>query len=118
MVLGAIVEEYLNMELSPSEIGSHRITTKSRPGMKSSDTPKPIIVKFNSYNTRRAVFDAKALLRGTKIFIQEDLTSHRRELLNAARRKSTVKRVWTYDGKISALLSLDLMTGRSPSGKA
>ncbi|XP_072172524.1 uncharacterized protein [Diadema setosum] len=102
-----VVKEHLDIELGLSDISrSDRITTKSRPGARSTEGPKPLIVKFSTYNTKRAVFDAKARLRGTRIFIQEDLTQHRRELINAAKQKSTVKRVWTNDGKITALLSL------------
>ena len=105
-VVREFVKERLNIELSRSDIArSHRITPKPRPGSTvRNENHKPIIVKFNTYNTRQAVFDAKSRLRGTKIFIQEDLTSHRRELLNAARQKSTVKRVWTNDGKITVLV--------------
>ena len=107
-VVREVVKERLNIELNPSDIArSHRITPKPKPGSTArSENPKPIIVKFNTYNTRQAVFDAKSRLRGTKIFIQEDLTPHRRELLNAARQKSTVKRVWTNDGKITVLVSV------------
>lgn len=107
-VVREFVKERLNVELTSSDIArSHRITPKPRPGSTArSENPKPIIVKFNTYNTRQAVFEAKSRLRGTRIFIQEDLTSHRRGLLNAAKQKSSVKRVWTNDGKITVLVSI------------
>ena len=71
-----VVNDQLDIDLNPAVIArSHRITAKPRPGTTNApsdrdrpDRPKPIIVKFGSYNIRRAVFEAKTRLRGTRIF--------------------------------------------------
>ena len=39
--------------------------------------PRPVIVKFTSYEPRRAVFTSKRKLKGTHIVITENLTSRR-----------------------------------------
>ena len=90
----------LNLHLNENDIArSHRITPRfGRKG----EGPNPIIVRFTTYNIRRRVFEAKAKLKGSNVFIQEDLTPLRRELLNKARKMPTVKRVRTSDGRITA----------------
>ena len=47
--------------------------------------PRPIVVKFSRYNTRRKVFVNKKTLKNTGISITESLTKHRMELLKKAK---------------------------------
>ena len=70
--------------------------------------PRPVIVKFTSYEPRRAIFTAKRKLKGTKFVITENLTRRRMELLRKARASAKVEASWTSDGRIVCLLS----TGR------
>ena len=59
--------------------------------------PRPIIVKFTSYESRRKTFTSKRKLKGTKLIITEHLTKKRAELLSKARTISVVKAAWTID---------------------
>ena len=52
--------------------------------------PRPIIVKFRSYETRRLVFSAKRRLKGTQFVITDNLTKRRNDLLNKVRSLDTV----------------------------
>ena len=70
----------------------------------SSNKPRPVIVKFVSYATRRQVFSAKRRLRGSKIVITENLTKRRSDLLNRTRAQPDIKAAWTTDGRIVCLL--------------
>ena len=66
--------------------------------------PRPIIVKFRSYETRRSVFSAKRLLKGTKFVVTENLTRRRNDLLKKVRSLDTVSYAWKTDGRIVCLL--------------
>ena len=91
----------LNVPVTPHSIDrSHRLG-RFQP---SSNKPRPVIVKFVSYETRRQVFSAKRRLKGTKIVITENLTRRRSELLNRTRAQPDVKCAWTTDGRIVCLL--------------
>ncbi|XP_072164256.1 uncharacterized protein [Diadema setosum] len=106
-VITDVVKKHLGITLQSSCIArSHRITPSSRQETERQQTPKPIIVKFAVYNTRQIVYDAKSRFKGSPIFVHEDLTLQRRSLVNAAAKKSSVKRVWTKDGKITALVKI------------
>ena len=91
----------LNVSVTPDCIDrSHRLG-RQQP---SSNKPRPIIVKFVSYETRRQVFSAKRRLKGGKVVITENLTRRRNELLNHTRTQPDVKCAWTTDGRIVCLL--------------
>ncbi len=64
-------------------INNEHIDRSHRLGQPRSDTdsdrPRPIIVKFASYETRRRVFTAKRKLKGTKLVVMENLTKRRSE---------------------------------------
>ena len=66
--------------------------------------PRPIIVKFRSYETRRSVFSAKRRLKGTKYVVTENLTRRRNDLLKKVRSLDTISCAWTTDGRIVCLL--------------
>ena len=81
-------------------------------------TTKPIIVRFTSYRKKREFYQARFNLKTTKIseiiasvqheveakiYINENLTQRRQELLAKARKMRKAKklvRVWTADGKL------------------
>ncbi|XP_072171180.1 uncharacterized protein [Diadema setosum] len=109
-----VVKTHLDISLDPTCISRiHRITPKPRSGVEGEKPgPKPIIVKFGSYNARQTVFNAKSRFKGSPIFVHEDLTSHRRKLVHAAKDRSSVRRVWTKDGKITALVRTEGMNDR------
>ena len=95
----------LQVELHPWEIGrSHRV---GKP--KSDGSPRPILVKFISYNVRRRIYEARKKLKTSKnpslkkVYINEDLTKENSKLAYEARQLRTQKRVvdtFTRDGRI------------------
>ena len=91
----------LNVPVTPQWIDrSHRLG-RFQP---SSNKPRPVIVKFVSYETRRQVFSAKRRLNGSKIVVTENLTKRRSEILNRTKSQPDVKAAWTTDGRIVCLL--------------
>ena len=75
----------------------------NRPDLNINDAtrkPRPTIVKFTSYESRRKTFTSKCKLKGTKLIITEHLTKRRAELLSKARALDIVKAAWTIDGRI------------------
>ncbi|XP_041486007.1 decorin-like [Lytechinus variegatus] len=59
-------------------------------------------MKFSRYNVRDAIYRNRMKLRGSKVYIHEDLTSYRSSLIFKARTSVNVKKTWTSDGKITA----------------
>lgn len=107
-VIRDISSSLLEVTLTENDIArSHRITPR---GGRREEQPNPIIVRFSTYNVRQRVYEAKTKLKGSDIFMQEDLTPIRRDLLNRARKMPNVKRVRTNDGRITAWRS-------TPDGK-
>lgn len=85
----------------------HRLPSKFK--------PRPIIVKFKCYDSKKAFYDARWKLRNfrnededklngaKKIYINENLTSQRRQLFSEVRKRAkqyTWHSVTTIDGKI------------------
>ena len=83
---------------------SHRMGRTS-PESAGTRNPRPVIVKFTSYEPRRAVFTSKRKLKGTHIVITENLTRRRVDLLRKARDSPNVEASWTSDGRIVCLLT-------------
>ena len=63
---------------------SHRMGRTS-PESAGTRKPRPMIVKFTSYEPRRAIFTSKRKLKGTHIVITENLTRRRVDLLRKSR---------------------------------
>ena len=81
---------------------THRIQPKKPPSGRS-DQPRPLIVKFARYNVRQKVYAARMKLKKTRIYIREDLTSSRQELIRDVLNCESIKKAWTNDGRIRAL---------------
>ena len=62
----------------------------------------PVLVKFSSLDTARKVFAAKSKLAKSGVFVLENLTKKRRDLLNAARSTFGPRSVWSDHGQILA----------------
>ena len=104
----------MGVPMSSSDIDrSHRVgkpEDKSRTGTrKSKKSTRDIIVKFSTYNARRKLFQIRKELRTTenedlkKIFINEDLTKLRSEILFEARNLRRVNKLnsaYSSDGKL------------------
>ncbi|XP_071953848.1 uncharacterized protein [Antedon mediterranea] len=82
---------------------SHRLGPK----VKKNGRARGIIVKFSSYNVRNEVYKAKKKLKGSHIYIHENLTSKRSSLLRTVKQNyaSVVSAVWTQDGRIHTIIT-------------
>lgn len=96
----AVVQEYahqVGVTLPPNSIGrSHRV------GRPAPGKIRPIIVKFTTYNMRRMLYDARK--RSADVFVSEDLTAVRSNILYKARLERKVgrfKHCWSTDGRIN-----------------
>ncbi|XP_033628279.1 DNA excision repair protein ERCC-6-like [Asterias rubens] len=106
-VVLATLNKKLKLKLTEDDIDrSNRIgQSKRNPGASNSKPkPRPFVITFVSYKTRSKVFKNKRLLKGSGLFLTEDLIKQRRELLQEAKRRSSVDSAWTQDGKIILLL--------------
>ena len=90
------VSRELDVEIIKSDIDrSHRVgkSNPQRPGRSTQDKPRPrdILVKFASYNARQPLYDMRKDLQKSEnekmknLFINEDLTKKRSQLLYDAR---------------------------------
>jgi len=89
----------LGIDLSESDIDrAHPL-----PRRKGSDgqRPPPIVIKFVSYTARHKFFSAKSKLKGSKLFVTEQLTKENALLLRATREK--MGNGWSMDGRIYCL---------------
>ena len=112
------VAEALNISIVPSDV---EICHK----LKRNKGPQPILVKFLSHQTKSKLYRERTKLRNVKIsdiypsssssvegriFIHENLTSYRKEIVaeaNRRRRDGTLLSIWTLDGKIYVKTSPD-----------
>lgn len=62
--------------------------------------PRPVVVKFEMYNTKYNVLNNCGKLSGTKMGVSEDLTKTRMGLLKEARKSFNKKSVFTRQGNI------------------
>lgn len=84
------------------EINENDIITCYRIGNYDNETKKnrPVIIKFNSYNTKRLLLKNSSKFKGTKMFVAEDLTKTRWKLLKEAKTKLGEKNVRSYNGNV------------------
>lgn len=96
-------KQELDIDIQPQALDRvHRVGKKS-----SNEKGRPLLVKFATYRDRDQVYRAKSRLKKDQasktIFINEDLTRPRAQLLFLARRLKRDKKIsdcWTHDGKI------------------
>lgn len=96
-----VLNEKMGMALENRDIDiAHRI------GIQRRQVPRPIILKFVSRNDKvRSLKDKKTKLRGTGIYIQEDLTQLKARVLKEARESRETDSAWSKDGHIYIKLS-------------
>nr|CAH7769490.1 unnamed protein product [Callosobruchus chinensis] len=85
------------------EIFSENIEECHRFGLPKSDQtrrPRPVVVKFNNYTFKQAVWGAKKNLKGTNFMITEFLTKNRLNIYNEARKVFGNHKCWTTNGLI------------------
>lgn len=101
-------KEKLEIEISPMDLDrTHRVGSfTSRDG---STRIRPVIAKFSRYGPRQAVYAARAKLKGSKIYIHENLTTERQIWMQKIRKKYPTphNRVWSQDGRIKIRTETD-----------
>lgn len=113
-----VVIAFLNKELQVKDVNfgvgmldrSHRLGPPKRRDESptiSPPPPRPIIVKFLSYNFRSLVWNNKKQLKGKKFFISESLTARRLRLYLKAKAVVGPRNTWTSDGRVFVALSKD-----------
>lgn len=65
-------------------------------------TPRPIFLKLTSQSICSKILQNRKLMKNTKIFIAEELTKKRYELLSLAKEKLGKTNAWSMQGKIYA----------------
>ena len=63
---------------------------------------RPIVVQFGAYRTRAKFTQARSKLKGTGVYINEDLTAANQKLYHKVRHSVKVLRAWSIDGRIFA----------------
>ena len=88
----------LEMKLTPEDI---KYAIKI--GKNVNDNHKPVKVVFHDRRTRDFIFRKRGLLKGTNIWLGEDLTTKRSKLAYQARiiaKKHDKYKTWTFEGKV------------------
>ncbi|XP_078663850.1 uncharacterized protein LOC144906977 [Branchiostoma floridae x Branchiostoma belcheri] len=86
----------LGITLSQSDIDrAHPLPRRKVSG---DQRPPPIVIKFVSYAVRQKFFSSKSKLKGSGLFVTEQLTKDNAQLLRATREK--VGSGWSLDGRI------------------
>ena len=80
-------------------------TNSYRIGQFNKNKDRNVVVTFNSIQQRNSVFQNKKKLKGSKMFIVEELTKTRHEILVLAKEKFGKNAVWTNDGRVYANLN-------------
>lgn len=82
---------------------SHAIPSGGSNGSTPRTHPRQILIKFSSYRARERVMKRRSTLKGSTIFVNEDLTRNRNAIVYKARqlkRNGKIDDVWTHDGAI------------------
>ena len=98
----------VSADIRPEDLDrSHRVGRPREVSQNTNTVPRPreIIVKLTNYRARMQLLKGRAFLRSTKakIFINDDLTSARKEIAYECRglkRDNKIRKVWTYNGNI------------------
>ena len=87
------------------QISEHDITECYRTHSKAQS--KPIVVRFNNPSTRLRFLQNKKKLKGSKVYVEEELTPRRSKLAHEIRTSEAVNAQWTRSGKIFFTLKED-----------
>ena len=95
------VVNLMNDKLSMS-VSEHDVDISHRMGKFDQNKKRPIIVKFTRRHVQHDVMKNAKMLRGTGIYINEDLTKLNAKVLTAVRvkDKDNVARAWSFQGKL------------------
>jgi uncharacterized protein YdcH (DUF465 family) len=96
----SLLKEKMNIHVNQWDIiGCHRLGRVSNPGR-----PRTIILKFAQYRKKNEVIQSRRHLKGTRIFINDDLTQRRAKMFKQTRylkkKPRIIKDCWTVNGTI------------------
>lgn len=95
--LSQIFKEKMNININSEELENcYRVGQQ----IENADKVRPVIVKYKHYNTKLTILRNCKKLKNSHIFIMEDLTKNRLELLQEAKTKYGKKNVWSSNGHI------------------
>ncbi|KAI5635570.1 hypothetical protein NE865_03486 [Phthorimaea operculella] len=101
--LRSVITDIVKQRMKISEFTSDDIQVCHRLGT-STTKPRAVLVRFHHLDTRRVVWDAKTLLKGSGTIISEFLTKSRHSVFVAARKHFGVSNCWSTEGKIAIIL--------------
>ena len=96
-IISKVNEHMPEVKISPEQIDiAHRI------GPFKEGKSRSVIVKLQSRMTKQKIMKNKRKLKGTGIFINEDLTRRNQLVLASVRKKQAdfITKAWSYEGKI------------------
>jgi hypothetical protein len=98
VLIVTLCNEKLGVAVNVKDIDrAHHIRTEN------AGKPRAIIVKFKDYNSKMAVCKQRKDLKGSKFYINEDLTKINIKLFYVGRNNvSQIKSIWPSDGKLLA----------------
>ena len=107
-----IVMEKLNATMKDLELRNEHIDIAHRLGRKKKDRHRQIIVKLNSRMKRDEILRQRKVMKGTDIFISEDLTPLNQQVLACIRKKlpDEVDQAWSKSGRLYYKLKSDTDT--------
>lgn len=92
-----IINHYTDLNYASSDITiSYRIGSRQSVSKKS----RPIVVKFKSIEKKHTLLKNCGKFKGSKLFVSEDLTKPRLQLLNEVKSAVGKENVWSYNGII------------------
>lgn len=98
------LSDFISSRLAVAEFSTTDIKRCHRmKRLSASDGPRPILVKFQTYEMRSQVWFSKTKLKGTGFTVSEFLTKARHGIFMAARSRFGMKKVWTKDGCVYIL---------------
>lgn len=100
-----VFNDIQGLQLTRADIGrAHRLGPLRNDNQNSKI--RPIIVKLVRRDVKDMVLNNWEYLNGTRLFIKENVTRHRKELMDSARKIiGNAASVWSYDGRITALFA-------------
>ncbi|CAG9790326.1 unnamed protein product [Diatraea saccharalis] len=100
---GAVICDILKSKMGLKDVNKSTLTLCHKLGATNGNEHnkhRPVLVKFERYELRTAVWRAKTLLKGTSISVKEFLTKPRQIIFNKARLYFGVRCCWTQEGVI------------------
>lgn len=92
-----LANDTLGVKLTSNDISRSHMSSAIRDGR------CQILCKFVGYNIRKRIMKSKTKLKGSRLYITEDLTRRRSKTLNhllAHKRANNIAQVWSSDGRI------------------